>query len=137
MRPVGVAAAKSIRSAIWTQTGSCKLNPTGRPARANTGRFGEVFCNRAKSVRMRLAQIGASRRQFTFLNPRFPAPNQPVYVNINLDGQATTKVLHREAVQAVQDNPRVVQQSVSSAQWGSYGRRQAVATPLQPGTVLA
>ena len=31
----------------------------------------------------------------------------PAYVNINLDGQATTKVPRGEAVQAVQDNPRV------------------------------
>jgi hypothetical protein len=61
----------------------------------------------------------------------------PVYVNINLDGDATTRVMRGEAVQAVQENPRVVQQAAATAQRGNYGRRETAANLTQPGTVFS
>jgi len=56
---------------------------------------------------------------------------------LQLDGPATTSLLRGEAVQAVQDNPRVVQSAVQNATRGNVGRRDMLSMQLAPGTLTS
>jgi hypothetical protein len=52
---------------------------------------------------------------------------------IQLDGPATTALLRGEAVQAVVDNPRIVQSAVMTASKSNAGRRGLTSLQLSPG----
>lgn len=56
-------------------------------------------------------------------------------VVIQLDGPATTALLRGEAVQAVVDNPRIVQSASLKATRSNSGRRQMAVLQLSPGLV--
>jgi hypothetical protein len=56
---------------------------------------------------------------------------------IKLDGPATTALLRGEAVQAIADNPRVVQGAAMTATRANAGRRELLALQLSPGTLTA
>jgi hypothetical protein len=56
---------------------------------------------------------------------------------IQLDGPATTALLRGEAVQAIADNPRVVQSAAMAATKSNAGRREMTALQLSPGTITA
>jgi hypothetical protein len=56
---------------------------------------------------------------------------------IKLDGPATTSLLRGEAVQAIADNPRVVQGAAMTATRANAGRRELLALQLSPGTLTA
>jgi hypothetical protein len=54
-----------------------------------------------------------------------------------LSGPATTKLLRGEAVNVIEEDPRLVQKSALKAQRGNYGRREMTALQLRPGTLTA
>jgi hypothetical protein len=56
---------------------------------------------------------------------------------IKLDGPATIALLRGEAVQAIADNPRVVQGAAMTATRANAGRRELLALQLSPGTLTA
>ncbi len=56
---------------------------------------------------------------------------------IQLDGEATTALLRGEAVQAIAENPRVVQGATMTATRANAGRRELIALQLSPGTLTA
>jgi hypothetical protein len=56
---------------------------------------------------------------------------------IQLDGPATTALLRGEAVQAIADNPRVVQSAAMAATKSNASRREMTALQLSPGTITA
>ena len=64
-----------------------------------------------------------------------PASGSPIVVR--LDGPATTALLRGEAVEAMQDNPRVVQAAVQSATRSNAGRREILSLQLAPGTLTS
>jgi hypothetical protein len=64
-----------------------------------------------------------------------PSGAQPVV--IQLDGPATTALLRGEAVQAVAENPRVVQGAALTATRANAGRRELLSLQLSPGTLVS
>jgi hypothetical protein len=62
-------------------------------------------------------------------------PSGAGQVVIQLDGPATTALLRGEAVQAIADNPRVVQAATMTATKSNAGRRELTALQLSPGTL--
>jgi hypothetical protein len=56
---------------------------------------------------------------------------------IKLDGPATTALLRGEAVQAIAENPRVVQAAAVSATKANAGRRELLSLHLSPGTLTS
>ncbi len=56
---------------------------------------------------------------------------------IQLDGPATTALLQGEAVQAIADNPRVVQSATMTATRANAGRREMLSLQLSPGTLTS
>ncbi len=56
---------------------------------------------------------------------------------IKLDGPATTALLRGEAVQAIAENPRVVQAAAMSATKANAGRRELLSLQLSPGTLTS
>ncbi len=56
-----------------------------------------------------------------------------VTINLQLDGQATTRVMRGEAVQVVQDNPRLVAQAGANASRDNFRRRENTLLGLKPG----
>jgi hypothetical protein len=58
-------------------------------------------------------------------------------VVIKLDGPATTALLRGEAVQAIADNPRTVQNAAMTATRSNAGRRELLSLQLSPGTLTS
>jgi hypothetical protein len=58
-------------------------------------------------------------------------------IYLQLDGPSTVSLLRGETVATIQENPRAVQSSVLKAQRSNYGRREATALQLRPGTLTA
>jgi hypothetical protein len=56
---------------------------------------------------------------------------------IQLDGPATTALLQGEAVQAIADNPRLVQGATMTATRANAGRREMLSLQLSPGTLTS
>jgi hypothetical protein len=69
------------------------------------------------------------------IGARTPSGVQPVV--IQLDGPATTALLRGEAVQAVAENPRVVQGAALTATRANAGRRELLSLQLSPGTLVS
>jgi len=63
------------------------------------------------------------------------APQNAGPIVIKLDGAATTALLRGEAIQAIADNPRVVQSAAMTATRANAGRRELLALQLSPGTL--
>lgn len=64
-----------------------------------------------------------------------PATAQPLA--IQLDGPATTALLRGEAVQAIVENPSVLQGAALTATKGNVGRREMASLQLSPGLLMA
>ena len=58
-------------------------------------------------------------------------------VVIQLDGPATTRLLRGEAVEAIAENPRIVQSANLRATRGSAGRRELMSLQFSPGTLTS
>ena len=54
-----------------------------------------------------------------------------------LDGPATTALLQSEAVQAIADNPRLVQSATMTATRANAGRREMLSLQSSPGTLTS
>jgi hypothetical protein len=65
------------------------------------------------------------------------APETAGPIVIKLDGPATVRLLRGEAVEAIAENPRLVQNASLSATRANAGRRELVALQLSPGTLTA
>lgn len=62
---------------------------------------------------------------------------QTVSVTMQLDGRATTDLMEGRAIQAVQNNPRVVARTHNKGTQASAGRREGTALQLSPGLVTS
>jgi len=69
------------------------------------------------------------------IGPGTPSNAGPLV--IKLDGPATTALLRGEAVQALADNPHVVQSASLAATESNAGRRQMLSSQISPGTLLS
>jgi hypothetical protein len=58
-------------------------------------------------------------------------------VVIQLDGPATTALLRGEAVNAIVENPRAVQDAAMKATRSNTGRRQMASLQISPGLLTA
>ncbi len=56
---------------------------------------------------------------------------------IQLDGPATTALLQGQAVQAIADNPRLVQNATMAATKSNANRRELTSLQLSPGTIVS
>ena len=56
---------------------------------------------------------------------------------IQLDGPATTALLQGQAVQAITDNPRLVQSASMAATKSNANRRELTSLQLSPGTIVS
>jgi len=56
---------------------------------------------------------------------------------VKLDGPATTALLRGEAVEAIAENPRVVQGAALTATRANAGRRELLSLQLSPGTLTS
>jgi hypothetical protein len=56
---------------------------------------------------------------------------------IQLDGPATTALLQGQAVQAIADNPRLVQSATMAATRSNANRRELTSLQLSPGTIVS
>lgn len=62
------------------------------------------------------------------------APSAPI--SLQLDAEATTAFLQGQTVQTIQQNPRMVQGAVMSANRSNAGRRENAALAIQPGALV-
>jgi CHC2 zinc finger len=56
---------------------------------------------------------------------------------IQLDGPATTALLQGQAVQAIADNPRLIQSATMAATKSNANRRELTSLQLSPGTIVS
>jgi hypothetical protein len=56
---------------------------------------------------------------------------------IQLDGPATTALLQGQAVQAIADNPRLIQSATMAATKSNSNRRELTSLQLSPGTIVS
>ena len=56
---------------------------------------------------------------------------------IQLDGPATTALLQGQAVQAIADNPRLIQSASMAATKSNANRRELTSLQLSPGTLTS
>ncbi len=77
--------------------------------------------------------------QSTFTNgmAMSPAPPAVAPITVQLDAGATTAFLQGQAVETIQQQPRIVQGAVISANRSNAGRRDLLSLQMQPGALTA